>query len=71
VDNKEEKLDQLLDAIAAGYRAQEAPQGALERLKRRMRAENGRLADNELDWLAAAGPRDPYKPEDKDKDKDK
>jgi hypothetical protein len=67
VNNKEEKLDELLDAIAAGYSAQEPPKGALDRLKQRMRAETGMLADNDLDWLAAAGPGHMNKPEDKKK----
>jgi hypothetical protein len=68
VNNKEDKLDELLDAIATGYNAQEPPNGALDRLKKRMRAETGRLADNDLDWLAAAGPGQLNNPEDKEKE---
>lgn len=62
MNHEEDKLDQLLDALAAGYLAQEAPKEALERLKTRMRAETGRLADNDLDWLAAAGSGNPPEP---------
>jgi hypothetical protein len=33
-----------------------------------MHAETGRLADNDLDWLAAAGPGQSKNPEDKEKE---
>lgn len=65
MNDKESSLDKLLGELAAHYRMQEPPAGALDRLKRRLKTEGSMLADNDLDWLAAAGtpgdsqPRDP------------
>jgi hypothetical protein len=65
VNDKESSLDNLLEKLVAHYRMQDPPAGALDRLKRRLKTEGRMLADNDLDWLAAAGtpgdspPRDP------------
>ena len=59
MNDNEEKLDRLLGDLASCYERQQAPAGAIERIKRRLRAETNTLSDADLDWLAAAGDRFP------------
>jgi hypothetical protein len=59
MNDKEEKLDSLLGNLADSYARQPIPSGAIERIKRRLRAETNTLSDADLDWLAAAGDRMP------------
>ena len=59
MNDKEEKLDRLLTNLADNYARQQVPSGAIDRIKRRLRAETNTLSDADLDWLAAAGDRFP------------
>ena len=59
MNDKEEKLDSLLSSLADNYARQQVPTGAIDRIKRRLRAETNTLSDADLDWLAAAGDRFP------------
>lgn len=59
MSDKEEMLDRLLTNLADNYARQQVPTGAIDRIKRRLRAENNTLSDADLDWLAAAGDRMP------------
>ena len=59
MDDREEKLDRLLTNLADNYAQQQVPVGAIDRIKRRLRAETNTLSDSDLDWLAAAGDRVP------------
>lgn len=61
------ELDTCLDLLARYYRARHPSADALPRLLARLQQEQRReLADNELDWLAAAGtPFPPVEPDDK------
>jgi hypothetical protein len=59
MNDKEEKLDRLLANLADNYARQQVPTGAIDRIKRRLRAETNTLSDADLDWLAAAGDRMP------------
>jgi hypothetical protein len=59
MSDKEEKLDRLLTNLADNYARQQVPTGAIDRIKRRLRAETNTLSDADLDWLAAAGDRMP------------
>jgi hypothetical protein len=59
MNDKEEKLDCLLANLADNYARQAVPSGAIDRIKRRLRAETNTLSDADLDWLAAAGDRFP------------
>jgi hypothetical protein len=59
MNDKEEKLDSLLTNLAGNYARQQVPAGAIDRIKRRLRAETNTLSDADLDWLAAAGDRFP------------
>jgi hypothetical protein len=68
MNDKEDKLDRLLANLADGYARQQPPAGALDRVKRRLRAETNTLSDNDLDWLAAAGDRMPSDTSDPDED---
>lgn len=68
MNDKEEKLDSLLGSLADSYARQPVPAGAIDRIKRRLRAETNTLSDADLDWLAAAGdrmPQDSSDPDDK------
>ncbi len=67
MNDKEDKLDRMLDSLADNYARQQVPDGAIDRIKRRLRAEMNMLSDADLDWLAAAGdtlPSDSSNPED-------
>ena len=67
MNDKEDKLDSLLDGLADNYARQQVPDGAIDRIKRRLRAEMNMLSDADLDWLAAAGdtlPSDASNPDD-------
>jgi hypothetical protein len=44
------------------------PSGAIDRIKRRLRAETNTLSDADLDWLAAAGDRMPQESSDPDEE---
>lgn len=68
MNDNEARLDQLLGDLAAAYDAQHPPAGAVERLKRRLQAEGRMLSDNDLDWLAAAGPASAQSPPADDED---
>ena len=68
MNDKEDKLDRLLGELADGYARQQPPAGAIDRIKRRLRAETNTLSDADLDWLAAAGDRMPFDSGDPDKD---
>ncbi|SMP55499.1 hypothetical protein [Noviherbaspirillum suwonense] len=59
MNDKEEQLDRLLTGLADTYARQQVPAGAIDRIKRRLRAETNTLSDADLDWLAAAGDRMP------------
>ena len=67
MNDKEDKLDLLLGRLADNYARQQVPDGAVDRIKRRLRAEMNILSDADLDWLAAAGdklPSDSSNPDD-------
>ena len=66
MNDNEEKLDRLLGDLADSYARQQVPAGAIERIKRRLRAETNTLSDADLDWLAAAGDRFPSDTSDPD-----
>ena len=66
MNDKEEKLDSLLTNLADNYARQQVPSGAIDRIKRRLRAETNTLSDADLDWLAAAGDRMPLDSSDPD-----
>ena len=68
MNDKEDKLDRLLGDLADGYGRQQPPAGAIDRIKRRLRAETNTLSDADLDWLAAAGDRMPFDSSEPDKD---
>jgi hypothetical protein len=66
MNDKEENLDRLLGNLADNYARQLVPAGAIDRIKRRLRAETNTLSDADLDWLAAAGDRMPLDSSDAD-----
>ncbi|MET0961486.1 MAG: hypothetical protein ABWY05_01510 [Noviherbaspirillum sp.] len=68
MNDKEDKLDRLLGELAEGYARQQPPAGAIDRIKRRLRAETNTLSDADLDGLAAAGDRMPFDSSEPDKE---
>ena len=66
MNDKEEKLDRMFASLADNYARQPVPDGAIDRIKRRLRAETNTLSDADLDWLAAAGDRMPLDSTDPD-----
>lgn len=54
-------MERALDALRAAY--QRVPARGFEGVLQRLRVENCRISDQDLDWLAAAGPVEPPLPE--------
>ena len=55
-------IDRALDALRAAYQRVPVPARGVEGVLQRLRAENRRISDQDLDWLAAAGPAEPPPP---------
>lgn len=50
------ELDRHLSDLARRYQSEQPPAGAVERLLAHFAGRSRMLSDNELEWLAAAGP---------------